>query len=56
MKKFVLIGLFSVSGRTAVFYEEHGVPKQFGSYQQACEFITRYRLGVHASPVEFYED
>lgn len=56
MRKLILIGLFSDSGRTAVFYCEKGIPRQFGSYQQACDFITRHQLGTHASPVEVYED
>ncbi len=55
MKKRVFIGLYNANGTSAIVYSEGGKVKEFGSYQQAEEFILRNNLGMYASPIEVYE-
>jgi hypothetical protein len=54
--KWIGIGIYSASGRTATILCVGGKPLKFGTQQKAEEYIAANRLGVHASPVEVHED
>lgn len=55
MKTWVFIGIFGGPGRCELYRDPSGKAPQFGTYSQACDYITRHGLGLNASPIEVSE-